>query len=260
MAGAAHAAPAPTFDQGDFESSSNRHNPLRLAGVLASAARARHRASGLRVPTAASATNTGHDLSCRRRASFRHALAVHARPSSSSRIVQVFPQFRRDFRPTTLLVALRVERPEGSALAEALAAQPSERLDRLGSGAGSVHLRPVDAYRGHRPVGEEAPHPRATARRDSRLASRSGAAAWRRRLGLFYVTATFRADRAVPRRRTRSRRARTRSSPSGRAAESSGSTVRRSPRSSARLSRTAASGSRMRPRSCSSDSLRQGHR
>lgn len=31
-------------------------------------------------------------------------IAAHARPSRSSRIVKVFPQFRRDFRPTTLLV------------------------------------------------------------------------------------------------------------------------------------------------------------
>ena len=170
--------------------SSNRHNPLRLAGVLASAA-ALGIVLGPAVATAASATTRATTYTYPATAVLLPTrAAVHARPSSSSRIVQVIPQFRRDFRPTTLLALSESRDPKGIRwLKLSLPTRPNGSTGWVR--AGSVQLRPVTRTV---VIDLSARKLRVLERGTTRFATR--VAIGRRGMetprGLFYITATFR--------------------------------------------------------------------
>jgi lipoprotein-anchoring transpeptidase ErfK/SrfK len=72
----------------------------------------------------------------------RTKLAAHAGPSSSSAVVKVFPQFRSDFRPTTLLVLGEAKDAKGLRwLKLSLPMRPNGRKGWVKAGA--VQTRPV---------------------------------------------------------------------------------------------------------------------
>jgi lipoprotein-anchoring transpeptidase ErfK/SrfK len=70
-------------------------------------------------------------------------LAAHTQPDQSSRTLLVLPQFRRDFRPTTLLVLGERRGSQGAAwLRVSLPMRPNGRTGWVRASA--VHTRPVE--------------------------------------------------------------------------------------------------------------------
>lgn len=175
--------------------SANRHTPLRLASVILASAAALGIVLGPTVPGAASATETraarsGATTYPAAAVMLPARAAVHARPSSSSRIVKVFPQFRRDFRPTTLLALSESRDRKGIRwLKLSLPTRPNGSTGWIR--AGSVQLRPVTRTV---VIDLSARKLRVLERGTTRFATR--VAIGRRGMetprGLFYITATFR--------------------------------------------------------------------
>ena len=172
----------------------SRHISLHLAGVVAGLV-ALGIVFGPAVPAAASATET---RAAKTPATAYPAAAVvlptrtpvYARPSSSSRIIKVFPQFRRDFRPTTLLALSASRDAKGTRwLKLSLPARPNGSTGWIR--ASSVELRPVARTL---VIDLSARKLRVLERGKTRFATR--VAIGRRGMetprGLFYITATFR--------------------------------------------------------------------
>ncbi len=190
-------------------------------------------------------------------------VAVLAKPKAGAAQVAVLKQFRPDFRPQYVLALDAVRAKGGKAARGTGSASPA---GRTGAPAGSAPAlssstrskKRVIIYRGARKF-EFWDGARLV--RTGKVAV--GAAGAETPLGLFYVTDKFNPaidpDWAIL-ARTHSRRARTRSSPTGQGAASWVSTGRRGRISSGRRSRTAASASTTTTSRSSVTASRSGRR
>ena len=177
--------------------------------------------------------------------------------------VAVLKQFRPDFRPQYVLAldAVRTKSGKPTWYRISVPGRPNGRTGWVRAGA--LELHPVQQARDHLPRSAQV---RVLGRRAARPLGQGGRRrAWRgdaARALLRHATSSTR--RSTPTGRssapTRSRRARTRSSPTGRAAGSSACTERRGRTSSGRRSRTAAFGSTTTTSSSCATASRSGRR
>ena len=190
--------------------------------------------------------------SCER--SSQRTQAPRARP----RTVKVFPQFRSDFRPTTLLVLGEAKDAKGVRwLKLSLPMRPNGRKGWVKAAA--VQMRPV---RRSIVIDLSARKLRVLEGGRTRYATRVaiGRRGMETPTGATSTSRPRSSPRSASSARSHSRRAPTPSSPSGRAAASSASTARRCRRCSVRRCRTAAFACRTLRRSCSSGSLVRARR
>jgi lipoprotein-anchoring transpeptidase ErfK/SrfK len=109
---------------------------LVVVGCVALLVAAAASGSPARAKVAARAVETTSAAYPKAAVILRTKLAVHAGPSSSSSVVKVFPQFRSDFRPTTLLVLGEAKDAKGARwLKLSLPMRPNGRKGWVKAGA-----------------------------------------------------------------------------------------------------------------------------
>jgi hypothetical protein len=184
-------------------------------------------------------------------------LVARTKPSRTAAAVKKFSQFRSDFRPTTLLVLGEAKGADGKRwFRVSVPARPNGRTGWVRAAA--VQARPI-----RRSIVVDLSSRPLRVLENGRIRYKTRVAIGRDGMetptGRFYLTATFKPRSAIS-ARSHSRRARTRSCPSGRAAASSASTARRCPGCSERRCHTGAFGCPTRRHSSSSASPLRAHR